>query len=98
MSKILSKMAKGNKRSQNNSCVEEQEHLEVVTLQQTKDLFAEMFKQHEENIIKILAANSKLVNERIDKLNNVVDDLQHSLEFTEKELTDKINNVSISIQ
>ena len=71
-------MAKGNKKSQNNSCVEEQENLEVVTLQQVKDLFAEMFKQHEENIIKILAANSKLVNERIDKLNNVVDDLQHS--------------------
>ena len=49
-----------------------------------------------ENIIKILAANSKLVNERIDKLNNRVDDLQHSLEFTEKELTDKINNVEKS--
>ena len=56
-------MAKGNKKSQNNSCVEEQEHLKVATLQQTKDLFAEMFKQHEENIIKILAANSKLVKD-----------------------------------
>ena len=78
-------MAKGNKKSQNNSCVEEQENVEVVKLQQIKDLFAEMFKQHEENIIKILAANSKHVNnERIDKLNNIVDDSQHSLEFTEK--------------
>ena len=93
MSKILSKMVKGNKKSQNNSCVEEQENVEVVTLQQIKDLFAEMFKQHEENIIKILAANNNIVNERIDKLNNIVDDLQHSLEFTEKEISDKINNV-----
>ena len=86
-------MVKGNNKSQNNSCVEEQENVEVVTLQQIKDLFAEMFKQHEENIIKILAANNNIVNERIDKLNNIVDDLQHSLEFTEKEISDKINNV-----
>ena len=53
---MLSKMAKGDKKSQ-----EEQENVEVVKLQQIK----EMFKQHEENIIKILAANSKDVNERI---------------------------------
>ena len=34
---------------------------EAVTMDKIKELFEFMFKKHEENIIKIIAANTKMV-------------------------------------
>ena len=52
-----------------------------------------MFKKHEEAITQILTANTKIVNEEIQKLTNKIVDFQESLEFTQKELSDKIKKV-----
>ena len=57
------------------------------------DKFKEMFSQHEENIKIIISANTKITNDRIDTLNKKIDDFQESLEFTENQLNDKINDV-----
>ena len=50
-----------------------------------------MFQKHEESIL-IITANTKIVNDRIDKLSNKVDELQESIEFTENEVNDKIKD------
>ena len=48
---------------------------------------------HEEVIAKILSANTKLVNDRMDSMNRKIDDLQTSLEYTEKELSEEVMTV-----
>ena len=64
-----------------------------ITLETIQDIFTNMFKKHEEAITQILTANTKIVNEEIQKLTNKIVDFQESLEFTQKELSDKIKKV-----
>ena len=49
-----------------------------------------MFKTHEENIIKIISANNKIVNDRIDMLEKKIGDIQESMEFTESNFKVKL--------
>ena len=42
------------------------------------------------SIIQILAANTEIVNDRINILTKKIDDIQESLEFTEKDLKERI--------
>ena len=58
-----------------------------------RDLFREMFTKHEENIIKIIAANNKIISDRLEKLEEKVNDIQESLEYTESELKTNINKL-----
>ena len=50
-----------------------------------------MFQKHEESIL-IITTNTKIVNDRTDKLSNKVDESQESIEFTENEVNDKIKD------
>ena len=45
---------------------------------------------HEENVVKIISANNKIVNDRIDQLEKKIDDIQESLEYTENDLKVKL--------
>ena len=55
-----------------------------------KDIIRDMFKAHEKNIIDILAANHNMMNERINKLTDKIEELQNSLQFTETEMNEKL--------
>ena len=50
---------------------------EAVTMDKIKELFEFMFKKHEENIIKIIAANTKMINDKLEEMNNKINDLQY---------------------
>ena len=43
-----------------------------------------MFKKHEENVIKIIAANTKMVNDKLETMNVKINALQESVEFNEE--------------
>ena len=58
--------------------------VERITIEQVKKIFSEQFKTHEENIKVIISSNTKILNDRMDKLTHKINDLQESLEFTEK--------------
>ena len=36
--------------------------------EELKEMISDMFKTHEKNVVNILTANNKIMNERIDKL------------------------------
>ena len=40
----------------------------LVNLEDVKKIFREMFNSHEKTIIDILAANNKIMNDRLDKI------------------------------
>ena len=44
-----------------------------------RDLFGTMFKKHEENVIKIIAANTKMVNDKLETMNVKINALQESV-------------------
>ena len=77
-------MADNNKKSRKNK--EE----EGITVEQIRKIFNEQFKTHEENIKTIISANTKILNDRMDQLSLKMNDLQESVEFTEKHLNEKI--------
>ena len=83
--------SKGNKAKNvekaNKSIVDEEPNISV---NQIRQLFMEMFKTHEENIIKIISANNKIVNDRIDMLEKKIGDIQESMEFTESNFKVKL--------
>ena len=54
-----------------------------------------MFQKHEQSIIQILTANTKIINEQIDELSKKINDMQESLEFTEVEMKEKISRVEM---
>ena len=66
------------KRSSNNK------NEEIVTMDKIRDLFGTMFKKHEENVIKIIAANTKMVNDKLETMNVKINALQESVEFNEE--------------
>ena len=57
-----------------------------------EDMIAKMFKQQEENLTKIISANTKIINDKFNELNKKIEDFKVSLEFTEKELMDEITS------
>ena len=63
-----------------------------------KEFFEKMFKKHEENIKSIISSNNKIMNDRLDKLSNDINDFKHSLEFTQHEFKTKIENVNEEIK
>ena len=65
----------------------------LVNLEDVKKIFREMFKAHEKSIVDILAANNKIMNDRLDKITKTIEDLQESLEFTENDLNSKVLKV-----
>ena len=62
----------------------------LVNLEDIKKIFQEMFNAHEKSIIDILAANNKIINDRLDEIRKSIGDLQESLEFTENDLNSKV--------
>ena len=58
-----------------------------------EEMIKRMFKQHEENIGRIISANLRIMNDKFDELNKKIEDFKVSLEFTEKELKDEIASV-----
>ena len=46
-------------------------------------------KEHEENIAKIISANTILINKRFEEINEKISDFRESLEYTEKELKEE---------
>ena len=50
-------------------------------------------KEHEENIAKIISANTILINKRFEEINEKISDFRESLEYTEKELKEEIKSV-----
>ena len=55
-----------------------------------QEIMKKMFKEQEDNIKKIITANTKIMNDRLNELNTKIDDIRYSLEFTEKELKNEI--------
>ena len=55
-----------------------------------EEMMKNMFKEQEDNIKKIITANTKIMNDRLNELNTKIDDIRYSLEFTEKELKNEI--------
>ena len=50
-----------------------------------------MFKKQEENILKILAANTKMFTEQMKVVNEKVQDIEKSIEFTHNETKKEMN-------
>jgi len=63
-----------------------------------KKTFGEMFKKHEDNMLKIIAANHQLENQRIDKLFNEMNGLKESLEFTQSHTEEKLETANGEIK
>ena len=53
-------------------------------------LFEKMFKKPEENLLKILAANTQLFAGQMKSMDDKIDDLKYSLQFSQNETTDEI--------
>ena len=70
------------------------EQSNIITLEQIERLIERKFKEHESNITKIIVANTKLVNDKLDEFNKKLEDFKTSLEFSEKELEEKIENLN----
>ena len=49
-----------------------------------EELFVEMFKKHEEPMIKYLAGSTTLLREEIKKINNRFDDIERKMKGTDK--------------
>ena len=53
------------------------------TLDDIRSMLEDMFKQHEQSLVDIIAANNKIMNDRLDKMEKEIEDLKESLQFTE---------------
>ena len=58
-----------------------------------KEIFQEKFKKQVENITNLISGNFKLTMQEIHSLKNEVNDLRKSLEFTQNNLEEKVENV-----
>ena len=89
-SKNNQQSSKGGKKALNKSQANDEEK---ITLEDIRKLFIEMFHKHEQSIVQILAANTKMMNDRIDGLSRKVDELQDSLQFTELEVNKNMKKI-----
>ena len=64
---------------------------EEISMEKIRDLFDIMFKKQEENILKILAANTKMFTEQMKVVNEKVQDIEKSIEFTHNETKKEMN-------
>ena len=62
----------------------------VMTMEIVCELFEKMFKQQEENLLKILAANTQLFAGQMKAMDDKIDDLKYSLQFSQNETTNEI--------
>ena len=53
----------------------------IITAEDIKSIFQEMFRKHEENITKIISSNNILFNQRFDILSKEIGDITESLQF-----------------
>ena len=61
-----------------------------ITMDKVRDLFEKMFKQQEENLLKILAANTQLFTGQMKAMDDKIEELKDSLQFSQNETTDEI--------
>ena len=65
-----------------------------ITMDKVRDLFEKMFekmfKQQQENLLKILAANTKLFTGQMKAMDDKIEELKDSLQFSQNETTDEI--------
>ena len=61
-----------------------------ITMEKVRELFEKMFKQQEVNLLKILAANTQLFTGQIKAMDNKIDDLKNSLQFSQNETKNEI--------
>ena len=61
-----------------------------ITMEKVRELFENMFKQQEVNILKILAANTQLFTGQMKAMDNKIDDLKNSLQFSQNETKNEI--------
>ena len=87
-------MTDSNKKTRKNKEVE----VERITIEQIKNIFTEQFKTHEENIEIIISLNTKILNDRMDQLTHKINELQESVEFTEKHLEEKNGKIESKLQ
>ena len=79
-----------NKRSPEVQKSRSQEVDTKLSLEQIESIFQKMFKEQETNIGKIIAANTKLVFEKIEEFDKKLEELKDSFEFNEQELKGRI--------
>ena len=77
-----------------------------ITIEDIKNIFQDMFKQHQEaitkkqekmfrshenSIMQLISGNATLTNQRLDNLSKETEDLKESLEFTQGETEEKFS-------
>ena len=83
-----------------------------VTIEDIKNIFQDMFKQHQEaitkkqeeifrshenSIMQLISGNTTLTNQRLDNLSKEIADLKESLEFTQEETEGKFSTLNEKI-
>ena len=82
-----------------------------ITIEDIKNIFQDMFKQHQEAITKkqemfrshensmmqLISGNTTLTDQRLDNLSKEIADLKESLEFTQEETEGKFSTLNEKI-
>ena len=83
-----------------------------ITIEDIKNIFQDMFRQHQEaikkkqkdmfrshenSIMQFISGNTTLKNQRLDNLSNEIADLKESLEFTQEETEGKFSTLNEKI-
>ena len=76
-----------------NEYVKSSNELSKEQIEQIGSIFGRMLKEHENNISKIIAANTKMVSDKIEAFSKQIEEIKESMEFTEKELRKDITMV-----
>ena len=58
-----------------------------------KKVFEDEFKKQEQNLAKIISGNLEITMQEIKSLKNEVNELKKSMEFTQTDLEERVNNV-----
>ena len=64
-------------------------HQEAITKKQE-----EMFRSHENSIMRLISGNTTLTNQRLDNLSKEIADMKESLEFTQEETEGKFSTLN----
>ena len=83
-----------------------------ITIEDSKKIFQDMFKQHQEaitkkqeemfrshenSIMQLISGNTTLTNQRLDSLSKEIADLKENLEFTQEETKEKFSKLNEKI-
>ena len=66
---------------------------EQCITEKIEKIFERKLKEHEENITKIISANTILINKRFEEIDETISDFKESLEYTENELKEEIKSI-----